>query len=175
MFAHGSHCSLGVFDLCLVGVLPTTHPPASADSAPAEPQVELSGPEADLGAAARLDASSASEDPEGLDVSGASLDRLEQLRVRTQLQAVLRGLRGRILVDDVITLAHGSRHSSASLRLVAGAMRDLGWVRRRCRFEGVLRYAYVKGSRLQREAVLDLGQDATGAQIVVSRNSQEGP
>jgi hypothetical protein len=104
-----------------------------------------------------------------------SLDRLEQLRLREQLQAVLRGLRGRILVDDVLALAGGSRRSFALLRLVAGAMRDLGWVRRRCRFEGVLRYAYVKGSRLQRETVLDLGQDATGAQIVVSRNLQECP
>jgi hypothetical protein len=88
--------------------------------------------------------------------------------VLSRLLPVLEGMHGKLRVVDALALAGFARPSNARAKLVAGAMRALGWDRRRLRFDGALCYAYARGSQLEREVVLDVQRGEDG-QLVVKR------
>jgi hypothetical protein len=84
----------------------------------------------------------------------ASGDAADFLVVLERLRSALGDARGKIRVADVrrvLDLEHASYFRS---RLVARAMRHLGWERVRCRIDGAIVYAYARGTSLQREDVL---------------------
>ncbi len=89
--------------------------------------------------------------------------------VTSRLRSSLEGVRGKLRVTDVWTLAGFAGPSNARAKLVAHAMRSLGWDRGRLRFDGALRYAYVRGSQLEREVVLDVQRGEDGQLIVKQR------
>lgn len=92
------------------------------------------------------------------------------LAVTARLRAALDGSYGKLRVVDVLALAGFPRPSYARAKLVAGAMRALGWDRGRLRFDGALCYAYARGSQLEREVILDVERDAADAcRLVVKR------
>ena len=76
--------------------------------------------------------------------------------------ATLGNVRGKLRAADAVSLAGFDRRSWYRSQLVGRAMRDLGWERGRYRFGGGLHYAYAKGSRLERELVLDVERAADG-------------
>ncbi len=78
------------------------------------------------------------------------------LAVAERLRAALEGAHGKLRVVDALVLAGFDRSSRVRLKLVADAMRQLGWDRARLRFNGALFYAYARGSHLEREVILDL-------------------
>jgi hypothetical protein len=88
--------------------------------------------------------------------------------VTSRLRLVLADANGKLRVDDAIVLAGFACPSFQRTRLVGRAMRQLGWERCRCRFDGVLAYAYARGSVLEREVVLGVARDEEG-QLVVTR------
>jgi hypothetical protein len=75
---------------------------------------------------------------------------------------------GKLRVSDALRLAGFEQSSFQRMRLVAQALTSLGWTRCRLRFNGVLVYAYARGSKLERETILDavLGDDG---QLIVKR------
>jgi hypothetical protein len=77
-------------------------------------------------------------------------------------------LRGKIRVDDVIFLAGFDGRTPRRSRLVGHVMRQLGWKHESLRFGGSLEYAYVRGSVLEREVILEIETDADG-QFAVQR------
>ena len=90
------------------------------------------------------------------------------LDVTARLRAALGDARGKLRVTDAFVLAGFDRPSFVRTQLVAQALRKLGWQRGRFRFDGKLSYAYVRGSVLEREAVLDVARKDDG-QVVVTR------
>ena len=90
------------------------------------------------------------------------------LAVTARLRASLDGAYGKLRVVDALALAGFPRPSYARAKLVAGAMRELGWDRGRLRFDGALFYAYARGSQLEREVVLDV-ERGENDQLVVKR------
>ena len=90
------------------------------------------------------------------------------LVVTSRLRAALDGAHGKLRIVDALALAGFARPSNARAKLVAGAMRDLGWDRGRLRFDGALCYAYARGSQLEREVVLVVERSDDG-QLVVKR------
>lgn len=94
-------------------------------------------------------------------------DVADFLEVVGRLRRSLGDARGKIRVTDAIVLAGLGRRSHYRSRLIARALRHLGWQRGRYRFAGALTYAYAKGTRLQRETILDV--ERVDGQFVVSR------
>lgn len=78
------------------------------------------------------------------------------LAMVSRLRAALGDTRGKIRVVDVQALAGLDRPSYYRMSLIARAMRHLGWKRSRYRFNGTIAYAYARGTRLQREAILEI-------------------
>ncbi len=78
------------------------------------------------------------------------------LAVASRLREALDDARGKLRVSDALALAGFDRPSFYRTQLVGRAMRELGWERGRFRFNGALLYAYVRGSLLEREVVLDV-------------------
>jgi len=92
------------------------------------------------------------------------------LAVTARLRAALDGVHGKLRVVDALALAGFLRPSYARAKLVAGAMRDLGWDRGRLRFDGTLCYAYARGSQLDREVILDVERSGDDPhQLIVKR------
>jgi hypothetical protein len=93
------------------------------------------------------------------------------LEVLSRLRQALGDARGKIRVSDAQLLAGLDRKSHYASRLIARALRHLGWQRRRFRFDGEHAYGYAKGTRLQRETVLEVASGDDG-QLVVKRREQ---
>lgn len=60
------------------------------------------------------------------------------------------------------SLAGLERPSYYRMNLIARALRHLGWRRTRCRFGGTLAYGYSRGTRLQREDILEIERREDG-------------
>jgi hypothetical protein len=78
------------------------------------------------------------------------------LVVMTRLQATLGSMRGKIRISDAQALAGIGQPSNTADHAVGDVMRILGWERRRCRFDGRLLYGYTRGTRYEREVILDV-------------------
>ena len=78
--------------------------------------------------------------------------------VTSRLRAALGDSRGKIRVSDAQSLSGLGRPTHYRSQLVAHALRQLGWERVRLRFDGSLAYWYAKGTRLQRETVLEVSE-----------------
>jgi hypothetical protein len=102
------------------------------------------------------------------EVPGEVSDASDFLMVVTRLRGALGDARGKIRVADVQALAGLERPSYYGMSLIARALRHLGWRRLRCRFGGTVAYAYARGTRLQREGVLEIERREDG-QIVLKR------
>ena len=89
-------------------------------------------------------------------------------RVVEALQSVLADARGKLRASDALLLAGFARPSYVRAKLVARAMRQLGWERGRYRFQGNLLYAYARGTELEREVMLLVERDAAD-QLVLRR------
>ena len=97
-----------------------------------------------------------------------SSDATTFLEVLTRLRQALGDARGKIRVADVHQLAGLGKPTDYRSRLIARALRHLGWERGRARFDGAIAYAYVKGTRLQRETILEVAS-GDGGQLAVKR------
>lgn len=84
------------------------------------------------------------------------------LEMVTRLRGVLGDARGKIRVGDVQRLAGLDRSSYYRMSLIARALRHLGWRRSRYRFNGTVAYGYARGTRLQREEILEIECGAGG-------------
>ena len=91
-------------------------------------------------------------------------------RVTTALAGSLGDVLGRLRATDAHRLAGFDQRTPRVARLVGEAMRALGWERERCRFDGVITYAFVRGSYLEREAVIDVDR-GEGDVLVVRRRA----
>lgn len=78
------------------------------------------------------------------------------LEMVTRLRGLLGDVRGKIRVGDVQALAGLDRASYYRMSLIARALRHLGWKRSRYRFNGAVAYGYARGTRLQREEILEI-------------------
>lgn len=78
------------------------------------------------------------------------------------LRRVLGDARGKIRVVDVQVLAGLDRPSYYRMSLIARALRHLGWRRARYRFSGTLAYGYARGTRFQREDILEIERGVDG-------------
>lgn len=109
------------------------------------------------------------------DAANAAADRPSDLgdtsvflEVLSRLRHALGDARGKLRVSDAQVLAGLDRKSHYGSRLTARALRHLGWERSRYRFDGKVAYAYAKGTRLQRETILEVTSGEAG-QLVVKR------
>ena len=84
------------------------------------------------------------------------------LEMVSRLRGLLGDVRGKIRVGDVQILAGLTRPSYYRMSLIARALRHLGWKRSRYRFNGAVAYGYARGTRLQREEILEIGRGADG-------------
>lgn len=84
------------------------------------------------------------------------------LEMVTRLRGLLGDVRGKIRVGDVQALAGLDRASYYRMSLIARALRHLGWKRSRYRFNGAVAYGYARGTRLQREEILEIERGADG-------------
>jgi hypothetical protein len=98
----------------------------------------------------------------------ASPDALAVDAVLERLRAALADALGKLRVSDALALAGFDRPSFYRSQVVGRAMRALGWSRGRYRFDGVVKYAYARGTRLERESILEVQRGADG-QLVVRR------
>lgn len=89
-------------------------------------------------------------------------DTIDLQAVTTHLRAGLGEVVGRLRARDALVLAGFSSPSFQRKRLVVLAMHDLGWERARARFHGVLSHAYVRGTQLEREGIIDVVRGADG-------------
>lgn len=114
-----------------------------------------------------------SEDAEAV-VDEHSPDASDFLKVLTQLRNALGDARGKIRVTDVQALAgldRGlDRKSYYRMNLIARALRHLGWTRARYRFDSARQYGYAKGTRLQRETILEIERAQDGQLAVKKRD-----
>lgn len=92
------------------------------------------------------------------------------LLVTERLRAALADAWGKLRVADALALAGFDRPSFYRSQLVGRAMRELGWTRGRLRFHGEQRYAYARGTALQRESILEIARDAEGQPVVRRRS-----
>lgn len=121
-----------------------------------------------------MDEGSADEDvpgapPEGGAGKDLSLeDASDFLVVLTRLRGALGDARGKIRVVDVHALAGLDRPSYYRMSIIARAMKHLGWNRGRYRIQGGLAYAYARGTRLQREGLLEI-ECGTDGRVVLKR------
>lgn len=74
--------------------------------------------------------------------------------VVTRLRNLLEDATGKLRASDALALAGFRGPSFQRSQLVARALRSLGWERGRYRFGGQLRYAYARGTPLEREVML---------------------
>jgi hypothetical protein len=88
--------------------------------------------------------------------------------VTARLRGALDNVRGKLRISDALLLAGFPRRSFHRLKIVGRVMRQLGWERGRCRFNGALTYVYARGSTLEREIVLDVERGEEG-QLVIKR------
>lgn len=88
-----------------------------------------------------------------------------------RLRRALGGVRGKLGVADAMRLAGFPHESHYGTTVVGQTMTRLGWTRRRCRLDGKLKYAYVKGTPLQQEKRLDIKRGKQGL-IAVPRTNQ---
>jgi len=86
-----------------------------------------------------------------------------------RLRGLLGDARGKLRAQDALTLAGFKSPSYQRSQLVARALRSLGWERGRYRFRGKLRYAYARGTPLEREAMLDIERGEDDLLIVRQR------
>lgn len=100
--------------------------------------------------------------------SAEPTDASSFLEVLSRLRRALGDARGKIRVSDAQLLAGYERPSDYRARLIARALRHLGWERGRHRFNGTIAYAYAKGTRLQRETILEVAS-GDGGQLAVKR------
>ena len=98
-------------------------------------------------------------------------DQADFLVVLALLRKALGDARGKMLVSDAQRLGLDDLQRASHYRkgLIARALRYLGWARCRSRFDGTLKYAYARGTRLQRENILDVVLDAEGHLVVKQR------
>lgn len=96
------------------------------------------------------------EDSEVVDRAPDIGDAADFLEVLGLLRSALGAVRGKLFVADAMRLGGLSRRSQYRMSLIARALRHLGWERGRYRIDGRLRYMYAKGTRLQREVILDV-------------------
>lgn len=87
--------------------------------------------------------------------------------VRDRLHAILDDIRGKLRSSDALRLAGFASPTFQRSRIVALAMKELGWERVRVRFQKSLLYAYARGSLLEREAILDVEHGNDG--LIVTR------
>jgi hypothetical protein len=96
-------------------------------------------------------------------VSGSiSEEASDFLGMVSLLRGALGDARGKIRVVDVQALAGLARPSYYRMSLIARALRHLGWKRSRYRFNGSVAYGYARGTRFQREEILDIEPTAGG-------------
>lgn len=84
----------------------------------------------------------------------------------TLLRGLLGDARGKIRVVAVQALAGLDRPSYYRMSLIARALRHLGWKRSRYRFNGTLAYGYARGTRFQREEILEIERSADGPYVL---------
>jgi len=94
--------------------------------------------------------------------SPASEEAAALLAMVTCLRRLLGDARGKIRVGDVHALAGLDRPSYYRMSLIARALRLMGWKRARYRFRGSLAYGYARGTRFQREEILDIAYGEDG-------------
>jgi hypothetical protein len=99
---------------------------------------------------------------------GDSVVGHDLLVVAERLRTALADSLGKLRVSDALALAGFDRPSFGRSQIVGRAMRELGWSRGRYRFDGVVKYAYARGTPLERETVLEVDRGADG-QLVVRR------
>ena len=100
----------------------------------------------------------------------APADLDDFLTATARLCGALGEIHGKLRVTDAISLAGYDGPSFHRTRLVARAMRELGWDRGRLYFNGVLLYAYARGSFLEREVILDVERGDDGQLVVLARS-----
>lgn len=118
------------------------------------------------------------QDPGEEALSGTlSEEASDLLKMVTRLRLALGDARGKIRVADVQALAGLDRASYYRMSLIARALRHLGWKRARYRFHGTVAYGYGRGTRLQREEILEIerGEDGHYALKKSDRPSGSGP
>ena len=93
------------------------------------------------------------------------------VEVAARLLAATGEAQGRLRVTDAMVLAGFDRSSHYRARLVAQAMRHLGWERMRYRFEGALTYMYARGSRLSREMILEVDHANDGRPVLKQKEA----
>lgn len=108
------------------------------------------------------------DDVDATAIVRASDDAATFLEVLSRLRLALGDARGKLRVSDAQVLAGLDRKSHYGSRLIARALRHLGWKRSRYRFDGSHAYAYAKGTPIQRETILEVASDGEG-QLVVKR------
>ena len=116
----------------------------------------------------------ASEQEAGVKIDLLSEEAADFLKMVTALRGALGDARGKIRVADVQALAGLDRSSYYRMSLIARAMRHLGWKRSRYRFNGALAYAYARGTRLQREVILEIERTKEG-RVVLRCDQNECP
>jgi hypothetical protein len=104
-------------------------------------------------------------------VPALSEEAADFLEMVGRLRAALGDVRGKIRVGDVHALAWLARPTYYRMNLIARALRHLGWRRARYRFDGVVRYAYARGTRLQREDILEIERGVGDQYVLVKRTS----
>lgn len=101
--------------------------------------------------------------------SSSAEDKKAVTAVMTRLRSALRNARGKLRVVDALTLAGFTRKSHYEMTIVGRAMDQLGWDRRRCRLNGQLKYAYTKGTPLQRDNLLKLKRNGMAVNMVSTK------
>jgi hypothetical protein len=92
--------------------------------------------------------------------------------VVTRLRSALSDTRGKLPIPDAQTLAGFTGQSNYGTTVVGQAMNHLGWTRRRCRLKGQLKYAYTKGTPIQRETIIEIERSENG-HVIVKRSSSD--
>lgn len=89
--------------------------------------------------------------------------------IASRLRTALADAHGKLRVSDALVLAGFDRPTFYRSQVIGQAMRDLGWSRGRYRFDGAVKYAYARGTRLQRESILEVERGADGQLVVRPR------
>jgi hypothetical protein len=86
--------------------------------------------------------------------------------VVARLREALDGACGKLRVADALRLAGFEKRTQLRAEFVGRAMRQLGWKRGRCRFNGALESAFARGSELEREGILEVERGEDGRLVV---------
>ena len=89
--------------------------------------------------------------------------------VLERLRVALADARGKLRAIDALALSGFEGPSYHRTQLVARALRALGWERGRFRFNGILLYAYARGTQLEREVMLAVERDGDDRLVVKRR------